>query len=254
MARRHNALGFFNVLWIFALLLGCSGSNPVTPPPDGGTDGGVDGGTDGGVDGGTDAGTVCVGTVVQAPYIFPDECRTHICFSFTECDDLTQHNPPTYPHNPPIAGPHYWVWGRWGIHMESPPLPRGYWVHNLEHGGVVFVYNPNLASQSVIDALVRVHNAVPLMPGSVFPACCGGIGTGCVNHRRVVLTADPLLDTAWAVTASGSEEQGYCVGFGYYIKGDCIQGAGDEQALVDFAVQHRGMGPEPYCDEGFYPP
>ena len=238
MARQRNILSFFNALWIFALLLGCSGSNPVTPPPDGG----VDGGTDGGVDGGTDGGT-CVNTIVQAPYIQPDECRTHLCFSESECA-LPQFANPFYPHNPPIGGPHYWVWAKWGVHTEV--VPRGYWVHNLEHGAVVFLYRPN-APQSIKDAIMRVFNNIPLLPDSVWPACCQE--PGCQNHRRVVVTPDPLLDTPWAVTVSGPEEA-YCVGSGYYIKSDCIA---SEQMLVDFAVQHRGMGVEPVCDEGFYP-
>ena len=69
-------------------------------------------------------------------------------------------------------------------------------------------------------------------------------------NRRVLVTADPLLDTPWAVTVSGPEEF-YCVGFGYYIKGNCIA---SEQALVDFAVQRRDMEVETICDEGAFPP
>jgi hypothetical protein len=157
---------------------------------------------------------------------------------------------PFYPHNPPIAGLHYWVWAKWGVHTEV--VPRGYWVHNLEHGAVVFLYRPD-APQSIKDAIMRVYNRIPLLPDDVWPGCCADplVGTSCdQNHRRVVVTADPLLDTPWAVTASGPENP-YCVGFGYYIKGDCIE---SEQALVDFAVQHRSMGAESVCDEGYYPP
>jgi hypothetical protein len=114
---------------------------------------------------------------------------------------------------------------------------------------VVFLYRPN-APQSIKDAIMRVYNSIPLL--SDWPGCCADplVGTSCdQNHKRVVVTADSLLDTQWAVTASGPEDP-YCVGFGYYIKGDCIQ---SEQMLIDFAVQHRGMGVEPYCDEGYYP-
>ncbi len=240
----------WNVLWILAVLIGCAGGSTVVPEQpragevNSGTAGGVDSKTDRGVDGGTlpmavrtlgppDGGT-CVNTVVQVPYEYPDDCRSHICFDYDTCAQTT----PVYIHNPPIGGPHYWVWANWGIHAEV--VPRGYWVHNLEHGGVVFLYRPD-AQQSLIDALIRVHDAIPPEQDCVdqgFP------------NRRVVVTQDPLLDVPWAVTVSGPEEF-YCVGFGYYIKGDCIE---SEQALVDFAVQHRNMSAETICDEGFYPP
>jgi hypothetical protein len=66
-----------------------------------------------------------------------------------------------------------------------------------------------------------------------------------------VLTPDPLLDTPWAVTASGPEPS-YCQGLGVYMKGDCLE---SEQKLIDFVVQHRTINAaEELCDEGFYPP
>src|SRR5262244_1701882 len=188
-----------NILWIFALLIGCSGGVAPVLPPDGGVDGGIpDGGVDGGIpdggmDGGMPDGGTCVNTVVQVPYEYPDDCRSHICSDYESCAKT----PTPYIHNPPIGGPHYWVWANWGIHEEI--VPRGYWVHNLEHGAVVFLYRPN-APQSIKDAIMRVFNNIPLLPDSVWPACCQE--PGCQNHRRVVVTPDPLLDTPWAVTVS----------------------------------------------------
>ena len=190
---------------------------------DAGVDGGFDGGTDGGLDGGTDGGQPCINTIEQVPL----ECRYHIP------EDQT----PVYVNNPPVSGMHYPVWARWQKFTEV--IPRGYWVHNLEHGGVVFLYRPD-APQSIKDALARVYDAIPLEQDCVdqgFP------------HNRCVLTSDPLLDVAWAVTVEGPETE-YCVGFGYRIKSDCIA---DEQALVDFALQYRNHAAEPFCDEGFYP-
>jgi hypothetical protein len=238
-----------NILWIFALLIGCSGEVAPVLPPDGGVDGGIpDGGVDGGIpdggmdgglpdggmDGGMPDGGTCVNTVVEVPYEYPDDCRSHICSDYETCAKT----PTPYIHNPPVGGPHYWVWANWGIHEEI--VPRGYWVHNLEHGAVVFLYRPD-APQSLKDAIIRVYNAIPPEQDCVdqgFP------------NRRVLVTADPLLDTPWAVTVSGPEEF-YCVGFGYYIKGNCIA---SEQALVDFAVQRRDMEVETICDEGAFPP
>jgi hypothetical protein len=41
-------------------------------------------------------------------------------------------------HDPPHSGPHYPTWEIWGEHAQE--VPRGNWVHNLEHGGVVFLH------------------------------------------------------------------------------------------------------------------
>jgi Protein of unknown function (DUF3105) len=44
-----------------------------------------------------------------------------------------------YDDPPPVAGPHNPNWARWGVHAEA--VPDQCFVHNLEHGGVVFLYN-----------------------------------------------------------------------------------------------------------------
>jgi hypothetical protein len=134
-----------------------------------------------------------------------------------------------------VSGPHWVVWARWQIYTQ--PVPRGHWVHNLEHGGVIFLYRPD-APRKVVDSLTRVHKAIP----NDVPC----------SHPRAILTPDPLLDTPWAVTVSGPENlAGPDLGNGYVIKGSCIR---SEQALVDFAVQRRNMSVERICDDGGYPP
>jgi hypothetical protein len=199
------------LLWILVVLMGCGGGGrndrPATP--------------DAGSNDPNDVATPCVNlnVVEQVPL----EVRIHI----------PENQTPIYRHNPPVAGEHYPIWARWRIHEQT--VPRGYWVHNLEHGGVVFLYRPD-APRSLVESLTRVYNAIPNDP-----AC---------NHRRVVVTADPLLDVPWAVTVSGPENSGPPLGYGYSIKADCIQ---SEQALIDFAVQHRDQGAEHLCDEGSYP-
>ncbi|HYQ15899.1 MAG TPA: DUF3105 domain-containing protein, partial [Polyangiaceae bacterium] len=47
--------------------------------------------------------------------------------------------PIDYSTNPPSSGEHYPSWADFGAY--DFPLPRGYWVHNLEHGAVVVSYN-----------------------------------------------------------------------------------------------------------------
>lgn len=173
----------------------------------------------------------CVNQVEEVP----NEFRVHI----------PEEQEPIYNHNPPVSGEHYPIWARWQIHTD--PLARGYYVHNLEHGGVVFLYNPDLASQAIIDALVRVYNALPPDESvredlECYEPC---------SHPRAVLTPDPLLDAPWAVTVSGPEISSDDLGVGYVIKSDCIQ---SEQALIDFAIQRRNHSAECICDEGFVPP
>jgi hypothetical protein len=222
-----------NVLWIFLLVIGCSGRHAAvsedSPNPDGvspagdgglveGNDGGLDGGAlDGGLDGGLpDGGTQCVNTIESVPL----EPRSHIP------EDST----PVYLTNPPVSGEHYPIWARWQSYTVT--VPRGYWVHNLEHGGVIYLYRPD-APQSLVDSLTRVYNAIP--------------NDSPCDHPRAILTPDPLLDVPWAVTVSGPED----IGFGYRIKADCIE---SEDALVRFAVEHRNQSIESFCDDGAYPP
>jgi hypothetical protein len=161
----------------------------------------------------------CVNTVETVPQ---EGIRTHI----------PEDQEGVYSSNPPVTGEHYARWGRWQIYDQT--LRRGYWVHNHEHGGVIYLYHPD-AGPSLIEALVRVYNSIPDDPA------CG--------HPRALLTPDPLLDASWAVTSSGREPDpaGGDFGFGYYIKADCIE---DEQALVDFAVEHRNQAYEDVCDHG----
>ncbi|MBA2321104.1 MAG: DUF3105 domain-containing protein [Deltaproteobacteria bacterium] len=44
-----------------------------------------------------------------------------------------------YEDPPPSSGDHDGCWSRWGVHVD--PVPDERWVHNLEHGGVVFLYD-----------------------------------------------------------------------------------------------------------------
>ena len=44
----------------------------------------------------------------------------------------------TYEDPPPMGGDHDPCWAKWGVHTEE--VGDEHWVHNLEHGGVVFLY------------------------------------------------------------------------------------------------------------------
>ncbi|MFZ5479380.1 MAG: DUF3105 domain-containing protein [Myxococcota bacterium] len=44
-----------------------------------------------------------------------------------------------YEQVPPVGGDHAGCWATWGVHDEA--VPDETWVHNLEHGGVVFLWD-----------------------------------------------------------------------------------------------------------------
>ncbi len=56
---------------------------------------------------------------------------------------------------PPSTGDHRSQWARWGEYSHLPPER---WLHNLEHGGVAFLYHP-CADPAVVDALRSVAQA-----------------------------------------------------------------------------------------------
>jgi len=51
--------------------------------------------------------------------------------------------PIDYPDPPPAGGDHNPCWTTWGVHADVVPVER--WVHNLEHGGVVYLYREGAA-------------------------------------------------------------------------------------------------------------
>jgi hypothetical protein len=129
--------------------------------------------------------------------------------------------PTSYRHNPPASGNHYPVWARYEEHNTT--VARGYWVHNLEHGGIVFLYRPT-APASVVTALRDAYRALPNDPA------CG--------HKRALLTADPDLPTDTAVVAAD-----------FMLEAGCT----DAGAIRRFVDSRIGRGPEQVCTNGTRP-
>jgi hypothetical protein len=127
-----------------------------------------------------------------------------------------------YGHNPPASGPHYPVWAKFEAYDKV--VPRSYWVHNLEHGGVVLLYGPN-ATQAEQDQLRAVYDQL-----SDFESC----GT-----KFALLTPDPLLDDPIAVVA-----------WTWVLEADCV----DPTAINAFVEAHRGQGTEAVCGDGSFEP
>ena len=128
---------------------------------------------------------------------------------------------PSYSHNPPASGPHYPIWARYRAY--DTVVPRGYYVHNLEHGGVALLHRPD-APADVIAALRAAYDALPDDPA------CG--------HKRALLTVDPELDDLVAIVAADVVFEATCVA---------------RDAILAFVAEHRGHGPEDVCAEGSDP-
>lgn len=102
---------------------------------------------DDGVDGGEPAAGEAAGAVDAGSTSEPAQPASElVCASCGGCEEVqevlsTRHTTEalTYSDPPPTSGPHNPCWASWGIHDEPTPAER--WVHNLEHGAVVFLYN-----------------------------------------------------------------------------------------------------------------
>jgi hypothetical protein len=79
----------------------------------------------------------------------PDEGREHV----------TQGTPLEFSSNPPASGTHYAVWTRPGVYQEAQP--EGNWVHSLEHGYVVVLYNCPTECPELREQLRAFYEAAP---------------------------------------------------------------------------------------------
>ena len=133
----------------------------------------------------------------------------------------------TFDTNPPSGGNHYPTWVAWGAH--STAIPRGNWVHNLEHGGVVLLYR--CASRAACpDVAAQLEAVAATLPADPF---CGGDNV----HARVVVVPDPLLPADVAVAAAA---------WGHVLRATCV----DAATMRAFYLAHFGQGTEAVCAQG----
>jgi hypothetical protein len=90
----------------------------------------------------------------------------------------------TYEEYPPTSGPHWPVWARWGVNRE--PVPEEMFVHNLEHGGVVLLYN---CARPCPDVARQLEELVPTLPPSKY------------GHVKVVVTPNGRIKRRFALLA-----------------------------------------------------
>ncbi len=131
--------------------------------------------------------------------------------------------------NPPASGDHYGQWARWN-RVYDPPMPRGHWLHNLEHGGVVFLYNCPDGCPELVDDLTGITATLP-----ADPACPPDIA------GRWLISSDPLLPPDVPVAA---------VAWGWIYTAMCL----DEHTLRKFYADRVGRGREQSCGQGQIPP
>lgn len=128
--------------------------------------------------------------------------------------------PVSYQSNPPSSGQHYQDWAAHGVYRA--PLPRGFWVHNLEHGAIVLSYD---CADGCPDEVAAAETFLEELPAD--PSCPGG--------QRVLLLPDPLLDVRWAASA-----------WGFTLRAGCF----DPHAFRRFYDEHYAKAPEDVCSEG----
>ncbi len=71
-----------------------------------------------------------------------------------------------YSSNPPCIGDHFPIWLEWGVY--DAPVDPGYYVHNLEHGGVAFLYDCPEGCPEIAQALIDFANSIPADDGGPF--------------------------------------------------------------------------------------
>jgi hypothetical protein len=172
--------------------------------PDAGSDSGE--GDEGGGD--AEAGPDCETAVVAYPLV--PGVHVPICSAIA------------YTSNPPTSGPHYPIWAAYQTY--TTPVPRGFYVHDEEHGGVVILYDCPSGCDTDLAALAAFLDARAADPECTPPV-----------RSRIVVTPDPLIPTRFAAAS-----------WGYALTSQCF----DLGALASFIADHYGQGPEDFCTDG----
>ena len=127
-----------------------------------------------------------------------DEGRTHTNWC----------TPVSYAANPPASGTHWPAPDAWGFHQQV--VPREWWVHNLEHGGVVLLWNcPSSGGKDPSPPLCNDAGTGEYAPAD--QGCPTEIAQmrqllaqrqpDLFNETRILITSDPLLPKRFAAVA-----------------------------------------------------
>jgi hypothetical protein len=109
-----------------------------------------------------------------------------LCTSCGGCEEKrsvtsAQHKPEpiSYADNPPTGGDHASCWSTFGVHSDAVPEAR--WVHNLEHGAIVFLYNcPDGCAADVkqLEALTKGRAFALVTPDARLPMRFAAVAWG----------------------------------------------------------------------------
>lgn len=131
---------------------------------------------------------------------------------------IAEEQPIEYAEIPPASGDHRSRWGRWGEYSYMPPQR---YLHNLEHGGIAFLYHPCVEDE-VVDALRALARARPEDETGAF---------------RWVLTPYPDLPSAIAVVA-----------WEWVYSAECVR----PDEIGGFIDRYYRMAPEDVRSDGSY--
>jgi len=127
---------------------------------------------------------------------------------------VTQGQVVPYRNRPPSSGDHYDQPSGYGVFPRG--VATGNWVHNLEHGGVVVLYRPDLCDEACQSQLQDVYNSAP--SSTLFP-----------GNRKMVITPYQDMDHAIATVA-----------WGWLDEMDAV----DKERILAFYKAHVDKGPE----------
>jgi hypothetical protein len=131
---------------------------------------------------------------------------------------------------PPTSGPHYGQWVIWGEYDQPVRLAQS--THNLEHGGIVIHYGPQVP-QSEVEKLRNFYNDDP---NAMLVAPLPSAG-------------NKVIASAWFFDeAKGRDDSNY-KGEGKQITGTTV----DEDALAAFRDEFRYQGRERIPAENLQP-
>jgi hypothetical protein len=133
-------------------------------------------------------------------------------------------NPPAkvqYNHDPPTSGCHYNIAGQAPIApgVYGQEVPAEYWVHNLEHGYVVVLYNCPQGCPNEVAALTAWKKTLPPDPA----------GNGQIPYAKIVVMPWHTMAKKFAA-----------VSWDYYIGWDSL----DIKKVQAFYDNHVGHSPE----------
>lgn len=117
-----------------------------------------------------------------------------------------------YNSNPPTSGPHYPAPATWGRYDTA--LPEETWIHNLEHGGIVALYNCAQPCPDLVSKFDALYKSGPLSK---------------YNFLKMILTAYPKMTYRVALVA-----------WGYYLPLEDY----DDASVRAFIKKYQDHGPE----------